>query len=411
MSVDAKYADPAADSLPASHDSFFRSLAEANVRIQLVDDDQIESQLARSERWRYPDWPVVCGAADKRREKRSRGQTEVVHIEASESETPPSPVWPALLRRYWAGGLVSVVLHATLVITLGVHAIQATCQNDDNVLYVISDGRPSDRVDRLQVLEISVPSSVRVQASGQFSSPSSAPSARQDPGAMPPAVSLATFADRSSGPVGDVHALFGQDGKGLAAAGPGDDGAQFFGVRATGNRFVFIVDCSRSMTGTKWEDASRELLSAVERLGADKSFYVIFFDGESHPMFDSKSPETDLLPATDENLERFRQWLATVELGYHTRPTASVRFALTLKPHAIYLLSDGEFEDQTAALLREKNLVRQEGRRVPQAIVHTIGFHSRHGQQVLRRIAKEHGGRYVFVPPPQLANVTQDRGP
>jgi hypothetical protein len=210
--------------------------------------------------------------------------------------------------------------------------------------------------------------------------------------------------------VGDIQALFGRDGEGLAAAGTGDEGAQFFGVRATGSRFVFIVDCSRSMAGTKWEDATRELLSAVERLGADKWFYVIFFDGESYPMFDSKSPESDLLAATDENLERFRQWLTTIELGFHTRPAASVRFALTLEPHAMYLLSDGEFEDQTAALLREKNLVRKERDRVPRVTVHTIGFHSRHGQKVLQRIAKEHGGRYVFVPPPQLANVPRDGG-
>ena len=60
--------------------------------------------------------------------------------------------------------------------------------------------------------------------------------------------------------------------------------------------------------------------------------------------------------------------------------------------------------------LREKNLIRGEGGRVPRVTVHTIGFHSRHGQRVLQRIAKEHGGRYVFVPPPELANVTRNGG-
>lgn len=409
MSVDAKYADSAADPLPASHDGFFESLAEANLSVKKVDDERIEAQLVRSERWRYPTWSVVCGAAERRREKRRRGQTELVHIETDSEQTQGEPDWLALLRRDWAGGLISLALHAAVVITLGVYAIQADRETEGNVLYVISDGRPGDRViEPLQVLEISVPSSVHVQASGQFSSPASAPSAQQDPGALPPAVSLAAFAEHSSGPVGDVQSLFGRSGKGLAMTGAGDEGAQFFGVRATGNRFVFIVDCSRSMTGTKWEDATRELLSAVERLGPDKWFYVIFFDGESHPMFDAKSPESDLLAATVENLDRFRQWMANVELGYHTRPAASVRFALTLEPHAIYLLSDGEFEDQTAALLRDKNLVRDEHGRAPRAIVHAIGFHSRHGQKVLQRIAKEHGGRYVFVPPPQLANVTRD---
>jgi hypothetical protein len=73
------------------------------------------------------------------------------------------------------------------------------------------------------------------------------------------------------------------------------------------------------------------------------------------------------------------------------------------------LLSDGEFEDQTAALLRKNNLVRRERGREPVAIVHTIGFHSRHGQKVLQRIAEENGGRYVFVPDPRLANVANGR--
>ncbi|MBC8871508.1 MAG: hypothetical protein H8E44_18955, partial [Planctomycetes bacterium] len=111
------------------------------------------------------------------------------------------------------------------------------------------------------------------------------------------------------------------------------------------------------------------------------------------------------LPAPDENLGRFRQLFTTVALGFHTPPAASVSFALTLDPDALYLLSAGQFEDHTAALLRDKNLVRVDRARVPRVTVHTIGFHSRHGQKVLERIAKENGGRYTFVPGPQLAKA------
>ena len=279
---------------------------------------------------------------------------------------------------------------------------------DENLLYVIGDTRADDVPrERPQVLEISVPGDVQVQSAGRFSAPVSAPTPIHDPGALPPTVSLATFAERSSGPVGDVLTLFGKDGEGLASVGTGEEGAEFFGVRATGNEFVFIVDCSRSMTGQKWNDATAELLAALERLGDDKSFYVIFFDGESHPMFGADSREPGLVPATVENLQRFHRWLATVQLGFHTRPAGAVSTALTLEPDAIYLLSDGEFEDQTAALLRDKNLVRVKRQKVPQVIVHTIGFHSRHGQKVLERIAKENGGRYNFIANPKLARAAR----
>ncbi len=404
MSVDGKSAVCTAEPLTGGTDDVLQSLVDADVSTSLVDNQRIEAQVARTQRWRYPEWSSVCEASDRRREKHRRTQADMAPIRTTESGS--KPVWVTFARRYWLGGLLSVALHGALLITLGIYAVEVSLDADDNVFYVIADGRADDAArERPRVLEISVPGHVQVQSAGRFSSPMSAPTVKHDPGALPSAVSLATFAETTSGPVGDVQAMFGKDGDGLASVGTGKEGAEFFGVRATGKDFVFIVDCSRSMTGRKWEDATSELLAALGRLGEEKSFYVIFFDGESHPMYGPDSPEPGLVSATEENLERFRQWLATVQLGFHTRPAGSVSLALELDPDAIYLLSDGEFEDQTATLLRNKNLVRIQRKRVPQVIVHTIGFHSRHGQKVLERIAKENGGRYTFVPSPQLARA------
>lgn len=404
MSVEGKSSVCAAEPPASGHDDFFQSLGEADVATCLVDDQRIEAQVARARRWRYPEWSTVCEAAERRRARRLRDHADVVEICMTESRS--TPAWLAFARRYWVGGLISVAVHAALAISLGVYAIEPSPDDGDSVFYVIADSHAGDAErERPRLLEISVPSAVQVRSAGRFASPVSAPTTKQDPGPPPPAVSLTTFVDTKAGPVGDVQTLFGKDGKGLASVGTGREGAKFFGVRATGTEFVFIVDCSRSMTGRKWEDATTELLAALERLGEDKSFYVLFFDGESHPMFEPESPEPDLIPATKENLQRFRQWLATVQLGFHTRPAGAVATALTLEPDAIYLLSDGEFEDQTAALLRDKNLVRVNRARVPQVVVHTIGFHSRHGQKVLERIASENGGRYTFVPAPQLARM------
>jgi len=82
-------------------------------------------------------------------------------------------------------------------------------------------------------------------------------------------------------------------------------------MRAGGSRFVFVIDCSRSMRGssrsmpgTRWDEVARALTEALERLSARQSFYVIFFDGESHPMFDDRPPELGLLPADEASVER-----------------------------------------------------------------------------------------------------------
>lgn len=194
----------------------------------------------------------------------------------------------------------------------------------------------------------------------------------------------------------------------LASNGEGDDGAEFFGIRAGGQRFVFVVDSSRSMRGRKWTQACQELLRSVERLGPRQSFYVIFFDAEIHPMFSRRKPEPDLLPATEENFQRMKRWLPSIHFGPETWPAAAMRRSLSMSPDAIYLLSDGEFQDGTRPLLRSQNLVDDgDGQRKPRVPVHTVGFHSMACQASLLPIARENGGRFRFIPDPRARDLTQ----
>ena len=215
---------------------------------------------------------------------------------------------------------------------------------------------------------------------------------------------------RLTGPVDDVRALFAQRDVPLTPAATEGDGAEFFGIRAAGKGFVFVVDSSRSMTGRRWADACAELIYSVRRLGQDKSFYVIFFDGQAHPMFHAEQPEQELLPATDENVRRLEEWIARMHLGEETRPCAAVQLAMQLQPDALFLLSDGEFADQTAMYLRHNNFVdRGSAGYASGVVVHTIGFHSRKGQAVLQRIARENRGRYHFVSASQgLADLSRN---
>jgi hypothetical protein len=209
---------------------------------------------------------------------------------------------------------------------------------------------------------------------------------------------------------GEIRGLFGTGGDGMAQLGK-PLAATFFGVNATGNRFVFVVDSSLSMKGGRFEVACQELHYAVSRLSPQQRFYVLFFDRNTCRMFDADDPEPRTVPATSENIQRLRSWMPNVELEFKTNPFEAMQFAMSLRPDAIYLLSDGEFTDRgtTASWLKTENLVEDEIDGIkPIVTIHTIGFYSK-DNGTLKDIADTYGGTYRFVPPPQ--NIVNIRRP
>ncbi len=212
------------------------------------------------------------------------------------------------------------------------------------------------------------------------------------------------------------------DQPGAAARMAGSDeggGAQFYGIQATGDRFVFVVDSSTSMR-VKFAEAKRELEYAIRRLGKNQQFYVIFFDrgakrlrlgkwNRKHTRYLVNSrPAPDLVRPTTENIDALIHWMNSIQLEADTNPHPAVVFALNkLRPDAIFLLSDGEFYDDGATesfLLRENFLVDSVAGRRPKTIVHCVGFYSRQGEITLQRIAKANGGTYRFVEPPWVTS-------
>ncbi len=203
-------------------------------------------------------------------------------------------------------------------------------------------------------------------------------------------------------------------------------GAQFYGIEAPGNRFVFIVDSSMSMR-LKFADAKRELERAVRGLDQEQLFYVIFFDQDEERLRLGKwnrsgsrfalenQSEPDLVPASEANIQSLVYWMATIQLGSQTNPHTAVAYALRkLQPDAIFLLSDGEFTDggATESLLSRENLLDDPTHGVkPKTVVHCVGFYSRVGEVALQRIARDNGGTYRFVGPTGGLLVRPAAGP
>jgi hypothetical protein len=210
---------------------------------------------------------------------------------------------------------------------------------------------------------------------------------------------------------GEIGALFGTEGEGFARNDTGLAAAEFFGVKAGGRKFVFVVDSSRSMNGGKFDAALEELVYAVSKLSQDQYFYVIFFDWNAErmkfpvdparPSVLNEEPEPRAVSATRDNIRNLEAWLKTMELELKTDPYEAMKFAVEMLPDAIYLLTDGMFRGQTESYLAENNMIEDslDGPK-PKVVVHTIGFWSDQGQPVLKRIAEKYGGTYRFVPPP-----------
>ncbi len=183
---------------------------------------------------------------------------------------------------------------------------------------------------------------------------------------------------------------------------PSGEAASFFGAAAGGNNFCYVIDASGSMRGGPWQAAKFELLKSLASLKANQRYYIVCFNRDLSPMvLDGPGPEPSSVYATPENLQKTRRWIETIAIGIGAPPNKALEYAIELEPDAIYFLSDGVTKVDVAAFLREINQVESlfgdSQVRVP---IHPIAYYSLEGQALLRQIAAENRGQFIYVPDP-----------
>ena len=371
----------------------------------VLDTQSIERRLHRVSRWRYPSWQNWIGLSETDRLPRSRPQ--VAQLSAPGAALGRRKHGQQAGRSMPSWG-VSAGVHGLLIICLGLLSIANQAgQRHELVICSPATHHLAAPPALLEHPYGTVSPQAHWQAPARKATQSS--NAVTTAEMAPQLPRIEPLSEQRRHLFNDAQTLFRAGGIGAtptAAAAQQSNSTHFFGVPGNGSRFVFVVDSSRSMmgpdfSGRPWEHAQHELQMAISRLGPNRQFYVIFFDGEAHLMFDETPTSMNMLDASPENVARFAHWMTNVQTGFNTSPLQAVKCALSIHPDVIYLLSDGEFRDQTARYLKKNNRrISTTGKRAFASIVHTIGFHNRAAQRVLRNIANSNGGTYKFVADP-----------
>jgi len=319
------------------------------------------------------------------------GQAGLVEPAASELPQAEDEAELPLLRRVWktmvSSSVISALIHLVAVLLLSVVMVAKAPEEGTSLLvtasylepaketqFEIDAPKPDEEAPETKILEtLNEKTAPELDESQLFPNES-----RPDALASVLAPDGGEFAMPAGG---------GQGGN--AGTGPGGDGkAEFFGVEATGNKFVYVVDASGSMAGRRFERALEELQYSIRRLGTNQSFYVIFYNDQTFSQFYPRE-EKELAKASSNNRTKLTEWLKNATPSGGTIPIDGLLKALKFSPDAIFFMTDGEFETDTVRQVRINNRYS-----VP---IHCICFDSTVGEDLLKRIAGDSKGTYRYV--------------
>lgn len=177
--------------------------------------------------------------------------------------------------------------------------------------------------------------------------------------------------------------------------GPGGN-ASLFGIRAAGNKFVYVFDRSGSMGGvgtTALSFAKRHLIASIEGLEKTQQFQIIFYN-ERPTIFNPAGQPGRLSFATEENKARAIRFIQSISAEGGTQHDAALLMAIQLRPDVIFFLTDADEPRLSDAKLEQIQ------RRANGIVIHAIEFGRGPrptSENFLSRIAKQNGGQYVYI--------------
>lgn len=299
---------------------------------------------------------------------------------------------------------ISFVVHAIMIVAMSAFiivtvqktelmSIVAATVEADNVLMETPMEMPNDIEKPME--ETAFPLSPATEISA-ISVDTSLPTVPMDTGIGQVPSPAAAFSDASASAISGTKMV---------------SGAEFFGVKATGNTFVYVVDSSPSMRRDGAFDAAKEeVLRSLGSMKPKQRYFINFFGKEIDPLtFQSGVVEKYPVYATSENLRKTMEWLGRIQIQKEgLPPNDALREAIAMQPDGIFLLFDGDTKVDVAAFLRKVNrsndIISGDTPKVP---IHVVHFFQSEFQKAMMRIAEENGGTYRFIPRPEKPTRTK----
>ena len=150
---------------------------------------------------------------------------------------------------------------------------------------------------------------------------------------------------------------------------------------------VYVIDCSSSMSGDRFNRVARGVIDAVSQMSDQQQFAVL--------LFNTVAMQIDgggLIPATAANRQVLATQLSQVMPVGGTDPTDALLIALQMKPETMVVFSDGEFD--RSIVQRVTSLNRSSAKRIQ---INCVGIQTT--VSVLRELASKNGpGNYIEAP-------------
>jgi uncharacterized protein YegL len=216
--------------------------------------------------------------------------------------------------------------------------------------------------------------------------------AAPDAAAALPTLPVLGAGPRPGGGVGDALAATGGVRQPRRASA-GKARVRFYDLEGEGTRFVYVLDRSESMRGRPLESAKQQLIQSFEPLESTHQFQIIFFN-HSMRIFDLTGGQRRIAFATEENKALAQRFVRATSADGGTDTASAMIHAVAMQADVIFLLTDAE---DSLSVLQLETIRRKNGDRASINVVHFgYGADSAAGTY-LKRLARQNGGRYVYV--------------
>ena len=169
----------------------------------------------------------------------------------------------------------------------------------------------------------------------------------------------------------------------------------FFGMTGEGARFVFVLDRSGSMEdpgSLPIRAAKKELLASIEQLSEMQQCYVLFYNQDVR-ILNPTGVAGRIVYASETNKRSLARLIERVSPDGATDHMIALRQALALRPDVIFLLTDGDANDD----LSEADLAKITRFNSARANIYVVQFSPHQEGNRLELLAKQNGGQHKYV--------------